>query len=145
MNNFIYYTPTKVYFGKDEQKKVGEILKESNCKKVLLHYGKSSVIKSGLLDEIKTILKASSIEFLELGGVEANPKLSLVEEGIKLVKENTVDFILAIGGGSVIDSAKSIAAGAVVDHSPWLFSTHKMTPKKAIPLGVILTLAASGS
>ncbi|MDE7095299.1 MAG: iron-containing alcohol dehydrogenase, partial [Anaeroplasmataceae bacterium] len=114
-------------------------------KKVLLHYGKSSVIKSGLLDEIKTILKASSIEFLELGGVEANPKLSLVEEGIKTVKENAVDFILAIGGGSVIDSAKSIAVGAVVDHSPWLFSTHKLTPKKAIPLGVILTLAASGS
>ncbi|MDE7106282.1 MAG: iron-containing alcohol dehydrogenase [Anaeroplasmataceae bacterium] len=145
MKNFIYYTPTRVYFGKDEEKKIGEILKEYNGQKVLLHYGKSSVVKSGLLGLIKTKLTEEKIDFIELGGVEPNPKLSLVEKGIELVKKEQVDFILAIGGGSVIDSAKSIAVGALVDHSTWLFSTHEMTPKKAIPLGVILTLAASGS
>ncbi|MDE5855518.1 MAG: iron-containing alcohol dehydrogenase, partial [Anaeroplasmataceae bacterium] len=101
--------------------------------------------KSGLLDIVRNCLREAQLDFLELGGVEPNPKLSLVEEGIKLVKKESIDFILAIGGGSVIDSAKSIAVGALVDHSTWLFSTHEMTPQKAIPLGVILTLAASGS
>lgn len=145
MKNFIYYAPTRVYFGKDEEKKIGEILKELNCQKVLLHYGKSSVVKSGLLGIIKNKLTEEKIDFVELGGVEPNPKLSLVEKGIEHVKNEKVDFILAIGGGSVIDSAKSIAVGALVEHSPWLFSTHEMTLKKAIPIGVILTLAASGS
>ncbi|MDE6407263.1 MAG: iron-containing alcohol dehydrogenase [Anaeroplasmataceae bacterium] len=145
MKNFQYYTPTKIFFGRDEEKKVGEILTEFQAKKILLHYGKSSVIKSGLLDTVKTSLKKAQIDFIELGGVEPNPKLTLVEKGIKLVKSEGIDFLLAIGGGSVIDSAKSIAVGALVDHSTWQFSTHEMTPKKAIPLGVILTLAASGS
>ncbi|MDE6656421.1 MAG: iron-containing alcohol dehydrogenase, partial [Anaeroplasmataceae bacterium] len=145
MKNFIYYTPTRVYFGKDEEKKIGEILKEFNCQKVLLHYGKSSVVKSGLLGLIKSKLLEAKIDFVELGGVEPNPKLSLVEKGIELVKKEKADFILAIGGGSVIDSAKSIAVGALVNQTPWLFSSHQMTPEKAIPLGVILTLAASGS
>ncbi|MDE5547030.1 MAG: iron-containing alcohol dehydrogenase [Anaeroplasmataceae bacterium] len=145
MKNFQYYTPTKIFFGSGEEKKVGEILNDFKAKKVLIHYGKSSVIKSGLLDVVKTCLKESQIDFLELGGVEPNPKLSLVEKGIELVKSEDVDFILALGGGSVIDSAKSIAVGALVNHSTWQFSTHEMTPKKAIPLGVILTLAASGS
>lgn len=145
MNTFEYYTPTRVFFGREQEKKIGQILTEFQAKKILIHYGKSSVIKSGLLDTIKSNLREAQLDFLELGGVEPNPKLSLVEEGIKLVKTEGIDFILAIGGGSVIDSAKSIAVGALVDHSTWLFSTHEMTPKKAIPLGVILTLAASGS
>ena len=145
MNTFEYYTPTRVFFGREQEKKVGQILTEFQAKKILIHYGKSSVIKSGLLDIVRNCLREAHLDFLELGGVEPNPKLSLVEEGVKLVKTNGIDFILAIGGGSVIDSAKSIAVGALVDHSAWLFSTHEMTPKKAIPLGVILTLAASGS
>lgn len=145
MNSFEYYTPTHVFFGREQEKKIGQILTEFQAKKILIHYGKSSVIKSGLLDIVKNSLREAQLDFLELGGVEPNPKLSLVEEGIKLVKKESIDFILAIGGGSVIDSAKSIAVGALVDHSTWLFSTHEMTPKKAIPLGVILTLAASGS
>jgi alcohol dehydrogenase YqhD (iron-dependent ADH family) len=145
MKNFIYNTPTKVYFGKGQEDNIGTILKSYNAHKVLLHYGKSSVKKSGLLDKIITKLKEESIDFLELGGVEPNPKLSLVHEGVKLVKANNIDFILAIGGGSVLDSAKSIAVGSVVEHDPWLFSIKEKTPTKHIPVGVILTLAASGS
>lgn len=145
MKNFIYNTLTKVYFGKGQEDNIGTILKSYNAHKVLLHYGKSSVKKSGLLDKIITKLKEESIDFLELGGVEPNPKLSLVHEGVKLVKANNIDFILAIGGGSVLDSAKSIAVGSVVEHDPWLFSIKEKTPTKHIPVGVILTLAASGS
>ena len=145
MKNFIYNTPTKVYFGKGQEDNIGTILKSYNAHKVLLHYGKSSVKKRGLLDKIITKLKEESIDFLELGGVEPNPKLSLVHEGVKLVKANNIDFILAIGGGSVLDSAKSIAVGSVVEHDPWLFSIKEKTPTKHIPVGVILTLAASGS
>lgn len=145
MKNFIYNTPTKVYFGKGQEDNIGTILKGYNAKKVLLHYGKSSVKKSGLLDKIIKNLKEESIDFLELGGVEPNPKLSLVKEGIKLVKENEINFILAIGGGSVLDSAKLISSGSLVEHDPWLFSIKEKTPTKHIPLGVILTIAASGS
>ena len=145
MKNFIYNTPTKVYFGKGQEDNIGTILKGYNAQKVLLHYGKSSVKKSGLLDKIITKLNEEAIEFYELGGVEPNPKLSLVHEGVRLVKEKNIDFILAIGGGSVLDSAKSIAVGAVVEHDPWLFSIKEKTPTKHIPVGVILTLAASGS
>lgn len=145
MENFIYYTPTKVFFGKEEEKKIGSILKEFQATKILLHYGKGSVIKSGLLSKIKKSLDEVQIKYFELAGVEPNPKLSLVEKGGKLVKEKGADFILAIGGGSVIDSAKAIAAGACVEHSPWEFSIHKTSPKRTLPLGVILTLAASGS
>ncbi|MDE6047696.1 MAG: iron-containing alcohol dehydrogenase, partial [Anaeroplasmataceae bacterium] len=100
MENFQYYTPTKIFFGREEEKKIGEILTEFHAKKVLVHYGKTSVIKSGLLDTIKACLKKYQIDFLELGGVEPNPKLSLVEDGINLVKSEGVDFILAIGGGA---------------------------------------------
>ncbi len=145
MENFIYSTPTKVYFGKNQEEKIGTILKEFQVKKVLLHYGQGSVKKTGLLDKIKAILQKEKIAFLELGGVEPNPKLSLVEKGIELVKLEKIDFILAIGGGSVIDSAKSICVGACVNHSPWLFSTHVKEPQKTLNLGVILTISASGS
>ena len=145
MKNFIYNTPTKVYFGKGQEDNIGTILKGYNAKKVLLHYGKSSVKKSGLLDKIIAKLKEESIEFYELGGVEPNPKLSLVLKGIELVKTNKIDFILAIGGGSVLDSAKLISSGSLVEHDPWLFSIKEKTPTKHIPLGVILTIAASGS
>ena len=145
MRNFIYTTPTKVYFGKNQEDNIGTILKEYNAKKVLLHYGKSSIKKMGLFDKIITILNNENISFVELGGVEPNPKLSLVEKGVSLVKAEKIDFILAIGGGSVIDSAKSIAVGAKVDFSPWEFSIQKKKPVSHIPVGVILTLSASGS
>ncbi len=145
MQNFIYNTPTKVFFGKDQENKIGKILKEFQAQKILLHYGKSSVKSSGLLHKIIQFLRQENLEYFELGGVEPNPKLSLVEKGIALVKKEKIDFVLAIGGGSVIDSAKSICVGAMVDFSPWQFSIHAEEPKAALPLGVILTLAASGS
>lgn len=145
MENFIYNTPTKVFFGKNEEEKVGEIIKSYNFKKILFHYGKSSIKKSGLYDLIINKLKENNIEYYELGGVEANPKLSLVKRGIEIVKKNKIDFILAVGGGSVIDSAKLISNGSMVDFDPWLFSLKEKIAISHIPVGVILTIAASGS
>ena len=145
MNNFVYYTPTKVFFGKGEELKIGQILAEYGVKKVLLHYGKSSIKKSGLYDVIVSKLKESNIEFVELGGVEANPKLGLVLKGVEIVKREKVDLILAVGGGSVLDSSKSISAGAKVDFSPWKFSIGEEKVKDRIPVGAILTISAAGS
>ncbi|MBE6137502.1 MAG: iron-containing alcohol dehydrogenase [Erysipelotrichaceae bacterium] len=145
MKNFIYNTPTKIFFGKGYENKLGEILSSYNTKKVLLHYGKSSVKKTGLYDLIINQLNASKIDFVELGGVSPNPKLSLVLEGVKMCKKENVDLILAVGGGSVIDSAKSISNGAMVDHSPWLFNIKEKESKNHIPVGVILTHSAAGS
>ena len=146
MYNFIYHTPTKVYFGKDEEKKVGKIIKEFNPNKVLIHYGKSSVVKSGLLDRVKKYLDDENIKYVLLGGVRSNPVLSLVREGIELGKKESVDFVLAIGGGSVLDSAKDIANGiANPSDDVWDFSTSKKSPVKTINKGCILTIAAAGS
>jgi alcohol dehydrogenase YqhD (iron-dependent ADH family) len=145
MNNFIYNTPTKVFFGKNEEDKLGQILKSYNIKKVLLHYGTSSIKKSGLYDKVVNQLNKANISFVELGGVTPNPKLSLALKGVELAKKENVDLILAVGGGSVIDSAKLIAVGAKVDFNPWLFSIHEKTPTNHIPVGVILTLSAAGS
>ena len=145
MKNFIYNTPTKVYFGKNEEEKLGEILNYYNVKKVLLHYGTSSIKKSGLYDKVINQLKLANIEFVELGGVTPNPKLSLALKGVEIAKKENVDLILAVGGGSVIDSAKMIAAGAKVDFNPWLFSLHEKAPIDHIPVGVILTISAAGS
>lgn len=144
MDNFIYYTPTKIYFGDGQINNLNNILKEYNAKNILLHYGKTSIKKSGLYDKIINLLK-NDFNIFELGGVEANPKLSKVLEGVKICKENKIDFILAVGGGSVLDSAKSIAAGSCVDFSPWKFSIKEAEVKKNLNLGAILTIAASGS
>ena len=145
MENFIYNTPTRVYFGKGQEDNLGEILKSYGIKKVLFHYGKGSIKKSGLYDKVINQLKASKIDFVELGGVEPNPKLSLVLKGVKIAKEENIDLILAVGGGSVLDSAKSIAVGAKVDFSPWLFSIGEKKATSHVPVGAILTIAASGS
>lgn len=145
MNNFIFHSPTKIYFGKDQELLVGQIIKEAGFKKVLFHYGKSSIFKTGLYDKIVESLKKYDVDFIELGGVEANPKIELVRQGVELVKESNVDFILAVGGGSVIDSAKSIACGAKINEDPWLFSAHELTPKEVLPIGVVLTISAAGS
>ena len=145
MKDFIYNTPTKIYFGRDKENELLSILKEYNAKRILLHYGKNSIIKSGLYNKIINILKDSDIKIFELPGVMPNPKLSLVKKGVSICKENNIDFILAVGGGSVIDSAKSIAVGALADFDPWLFQIKAKKPKKALPIGVILTIAAAGS
>lgn len=145
MINFDFYSPTKIFFGKGRENEVGEIIKKYGYKKVLLHYGKSSIKKTGLYDKVIVSLKNENIEFVELGGVEPNPKDSLVRIGVELSKKEQVDFVLAVGGGSVIDSAKSIACGAKVDFDPWFFNAHQKTPADALPVGVILTISAAGS
>lgn len=145
MKNFIYNTPTKVFFGKGYEYKLGEILKSYNVKKILLHYGKSSIKKNGLYDLVIKQLNDSKIDFVELGGVCPNPKLSLVLKGVEICKKEKVDLILAVGGGSVIDSAKSISHGAKVEHSPWLFNIKEAESIDHIPVGTILTLSAAGS
>ncbi|WP_300361454.1 iron-containing alcohol dehydrogenase [Fusobacterium sp.] len=147
MENFIYYTPTKVVFGKDEEKNVGKLVKEFGGKRVLIHYGGGSAIRSGLIDKVKKSLSEENLFFVELGGVKPNPRLSLVYEGIKLSRENKIDFILAVGGGSVIDSAKGIGYGIANDdiEDVWDLYIGKARTKKCAPIGVVLTIAAAGS
>lgn len=147
MENFAYYTPTKVVFGKDEEKNVGKLAKDFGAKKVLIHYGGGSAVRSGLIDKIKTSLSEENISFVELGGVKPNPRLSLIYEGIKLAKENGIDFILAVGGGSVIDSAKGIGYGVANPdiEDVWDLYIGKKKTQKCAPIGVVLTIAAAGS
>lgn len=145
MYNFKYYTPTKVIFGKGTEDQVGQLVKEQNCKKVLIHYGMGSVVRSGLLDKVKKALDEESIPWVELGGAVPNPRLSLVYEGIELAKKEGVDFILAVGGGSAIDSAKAIGYGVFNEGDVWEFYDRKRQAKGCVPIGVVLTMAATGS
>ena len=145
MNNFTYYAPTKVVFGKDTDKQVGQLVREQNCKKVLIHYGGQSAKRSGLLDRIKASLEAENIDYIELGGVVPNPRLSLVYEGIELCKKESVDFILAVGGGSVIDSSKAIGYGVTNEGDVWDFYEKKRQATACLPIGTVLTIAAAGS
>lgn len=146
MNNFNLFTPTKIVFGKDTENQTGALVKAAGGKKVLLHYGSGSVIRSGLLMRIKDSLQTEDIAFTELGGAVPNPRLSLVYEGIELGKEEDVDFVLAVGGGSAIDSAKAIAYGlAEPEFDVWDLYEHVRTAKACLPVGVVLTLSATGS
>lgn len=145
MNDFNYYAPTKVVFGKGAEQNVGNLVKEQNCKKVLIHYGSGSARRSGLLDRIETIFDKEGIAYVELGGVVPNPRLSLVYEGIALCKKENVDFILAVGGGSVIDSAKAIGYGVANEGDVWDFFDFKRKPTACLPIGAVLTIAAAGS
>ena len=141
MENFTYSWPTKIIFGKTTENEVGEHVGG----KCLLHYGTGSIKKTGLYDKIVASLKKSNIDFVELGGVVPNPKIELVREGIELCKKENVGFILAVGGGSVIDSAKAIAAGVYYDGDPWDFFEKQLPVEKALPIGVVLTIPAAGS
>lgn len=144
MLNFDFLSPTKIIFGKGTENCVGE----ETCKygkKILLHYGGGSIKKNGLYDKVVNSLKKAGLEFVELGGVKPNPRLSLVHEGIRICRANNVDFILAVGGGSVIDSAKSIAIGYHYKGDVWDFFEGKAVPEQTLPVGVILTIAAAGS
>lgn len=145
MQNFMYYAPTKVVFGKDAVAQLGQLITAQGARKVLIHYGGGSVKKSGLLDRVCSILSASGVEYVMLGGVKPNPRLSKVYEGIRLAKETDVDFILAVGGGSVIDSCKAIGAGLQYDGDVWDFYTGRAVCEGSIPVGAILTIAAAGS
>ena len=144
MENFEFYSPTFFEFGKDTENKAGELVKRFGGNKVLIHYGGGSVIRSGLLDRIKASLDNENISYVELGGVKPNPRSGLVYEGIDLCKKENVDFVLAVGGGSVIDSSKAIAAGVVYDGDFWDFYQGKRI-EKALNIGTILTIAAAGS
>lgn len=145
MINFEYYAPTKVYFGKNREKEVGSIIKKLKYQKILLHYGKSSIKELGLYDRIVNSLTKEGIEFVELSGVEPNPKIDLVREGVAICKKEKIDFILAVGGGSVIDSAKLIAVASKSNEDPWRFSLGEVKPRSSLPVGVVLTISAAGS
>lgn len=144
MQDFIFQNSTKIIFGKDKEQLVGQ---ESALfgKKLLLHYGGGSIKSSGLYDKVVNSLTEQGIEIFELGGVQPNPRVSLVREGISICKEKNIDFILAVGGGSVIDSAKAIAAGVKYDGDVWDFFTGKSSVTDCLPLGVVLTIPAAGS
>lgn len=144
MDNFSFYAPTHFEFGKETEHKAGALVKQFGGSKVLIHYGGGSVVRSGLLDRVKASLDNEKIAYVELGGVEPNPKSELVYKGIDLCKAEKVDFILAVGGGSTIDSAKAIAAGTVYDGDFWDFYGGKVV-EKALPVGTVLTIAAAGS
>lgn len=145
MNNFRFYSPTEFVFGRNTVINTASLIKQYGGSKVLIHYGGQSAIKSGLLAEIENNLQNNFIEYVKLGGVQPNPVDTLVYEGIELCRKENVNFILAVGGGSVIDSAKAIAAGALYSGDFWNIFEHKVTINKAIPLGTILTIPAAGS
>ena len=144
MDNFTFYSPTYFVFGKDEENNAGKYVKRFGGTKVLIHYGGGSVVRSGLLDRVKASLAAEGIAFVELGGVKPNPRSGLVYEGIDLCRKEGVDFVLAVGGGSTIDSSKAIAIGAMYDGDFWDFYSGKPV-EKALPIGTILPIAAAGS
>lgn len=144
MNNFIFHNPTKIIFGIDTTNEVGKEAKNYG-KRVLIVIGQGSIKKIGLYDKVMKILKDEEIEVFELEGVKPNPRVDLVRKGIKMVKENNIDLILAVGGGSVIDTAKAISAGLSYDGDVWDLFRYRQPIKPSIPIGVILTLAATGS
>lgn len=144
MLNFTFSNETKIIFGKDVENQVGQ---ETALwgKKVLLHYGGGHIVRSGLKEKVEKSLQAAGVDFVELGGVQPNPRLSLVQEGITLAREEQVDFILAVGGGSVIDSAKAIAIGVPYDGNVWDFYAGVAQAQQTLPIGVVLTIPAAGS
>lgn len=145
MDNFTFYSPTYFDFGRGAESHVAELVRRFGGTKVLFHYGGGSIKKSGLYDRVADCLKKEGIAFVELGGVKPNPRSGLVQEGIQLCKSEEVNFILAVGGGSVIDSAKAIAAGSVYDGNFLDFYRGKAVIEKALPVGTVLTIAAAGS
>ena len=145
MENFRFYSPTEFIFGKGTENECGAYVKKHGGSKVLIHYGSNSAIKSGLIDRVKAALEESGIEYVLLGGVQPNPRDTLVYEGIRICREEKVDFILSVGGGSCIDSSKAIALGVPYDGDFWDFYGTGKYIEKALPIGTILTIAAAGS
>ena len=145
MKDFNFYAPTRVVFGRESEAKLPELIKQYGGTKVLIHYGGGSARRSGLLDKVEQMLREAGIDFVELGGVVPNPLLSKVKEGIGLCCREDVDFILAVGGGSVIDSSKAIAYGVPYEGDVWDFWDGKAVPQASLPVGVILTIPAAGS
>ncbi len=144
MDNFTFYSPTYFVFGKEQEKQAGSLVKRFGGSRVLIHYGSGSVVRSGLLGRVKESLEKAGVSYVELGGVKPNPRSGLVYEGIDLCRREGVDFVLAVGGGSAIDSSKAIAAGAIYDGDFWDFYCGRNIDK-ALPIGTILTISAAGS
>ena len=144
MKNFNFYNPTKIYFGKGEVEKVGKLVKEYG-NTVLLVYGKSSIKKMGLYDQVIKLLEKEEIEIIDFGGIDPNPRIESIRKGGDLCKKHNVDLVLAVGGGSTIDAAKGIASAAMYDGDPWDFYSYKVESTGALPIATILTLAATGS
>ncbi len=145
MKDFNFYAPTRVVFGRESEARLPELVKQYGATKVLVHYGGGSARRSGLLDKVEQMLREAGIDFVELGGVVPNPLLSKVREGIDLCRREGVDFILAVGGGSVIDSSKAIGYGVPYEGDVWDFWDGKAVPQTAMPVGVVLTIPAAGS
>ena len=145
MKDFTYYAPTRIVFGKESEEKLPQLIRQYGGKKVLVHYGGGSAKRSGLLDKVFTMLDDAGIAYVALGGVVPNPVLSLVKEGIDLCHKEQVDFILAVGGGSVIDSSKAIGYGVGYEGDVWDFWNGKAVPQSCLPIGVVLTIPAAGS
>ena len=145
MKDFIYYAPTEVVFGKESEEQVARLVKKYGGTKVLVHYGGQSAIRSGLLVKICNLLQEAGIEYVKLGGVVPNPRLSLAQKGIELCRQEGIDFILAVGGGSVIDSCKCIAYGVPYEGNVWNFYLGKAKATAMLPLAVVLTIPAAGS
>ncbi|MDR0885280.1 MAG: iron-containing alcohol dehydrogenase [Clostridiales Family XIII bacterium] len=145
MLNFDLHTPTRVVYGKGEENNIGALIKSYDAKKVLVHYGGKSAEKSGLLGRVYASLENAGLEHVSLGGVKPNPRLSLVHKGIELAKKENIDFVLAVGGGSVIDSSKAIAVGYYYDGDVWDLYENKIPPKAILPVATILTIPAAGS
>jgi hypothetical protein len=145
IKDFNYYAPTRVVFGRDSEKQLAQLIQQQGGTRVLVHYGGGSARRSGLLDRTFNTLREAGISFVELGGVVPNPLLSKVQEGIDLCRREQVDFILAVGGGSVIDSSKAIGYGVNYDGDVWDFWEGKASPRQCLPIGVILTIPAAGS
>ena len=144
MDNFTFYSPTYFVFGKDEENKAGELVRKFGGSRVLVVYGGGSVVRSGLLERVSASLDKAGIASFQLGGVKPNPRSGLVYEGIDLCRKENIDFVLAVGGGSVIDTSKAIAAGTIYDGDFWDFYMGKRI-EEALPVGTILTIAAAGS
>ena len=145
MKDFVYYAPTEVVFGEHSEERVASLIKKYGGTKVLVHYGGKSAVRSGLLDKICKLLSEGGIDHVTLGGVVPNPRLSKVYEGIELCRKEGVDFILAVGGGSVIDSAKAIAYGVCHEGDVWDFYLGKAEPRQMLPVATVLTIPAAGS
>ena len=145
MKDFNYYAPTEVVFGKESEEQVARLVKKYGGTKVLVHYGGQSAIRSGLLVKICDLLQEAGIEYVKLGGVVPNPRLSLAQKGIELCRQEGIDFILAVGGGSVIDSCKCIAYGVPYEGNVWDFYLGKAKPTAMLPLAAVLTIPAAGS
>ena len=145
MKNFVFNTPTKVVFGRGVEKETGRLVRECGGRRVLLHYGGGSAERSGLLSRVRDSLQKEGVDVVELGGVVPNPRLSKIHEGIELGRKEGVDFVLAVGGGSVVDSAKAIGYGLANEGEVWDFFDKKRKASACAPVGVVLTIAAAGS